>query len=38
MQSSRLYLITLGALSLGASREPSAVTPRPSGSTPSPEH
>jgi hypothetical protein len=37
MQSSRLFLITVGALSLGASREPPAEAPRPSGAIPSPE-
>ena len=38
MQSPRLFLVTVGALSLGVSREPSAEAPRPSGSTQAPEH
>jgi hypothetical protein len=38
MQSPRLFLVTVGALSLGTSREPPIEAARPSGATPSPEH
>jgi len=38
MQSSRLFLVTVGALALGGTREPPVEAPRPSGATPSPEH
>ncbi len=37
MQSSRLFAVTVGALSLGATREPPIEAPKPSGATPSPE-
>lgn len=37
MQSSRLFVVTVGALFLGATREPPVEPPKPSGATSSSE-